>query len=418
MGREEHVVQFPEGMVLGERFLVEDVEPGAFDPPFLEGLDKGRFRDYGAAADIDDDCGGLHGGQFFFADEAAGVFGERGGGYYVVADCHHGGAVFEGVELVDDGVRGEFGAAAEGYDFHAQGVGALGGGAADFAVAYDAEGAAVDLLYVELFPDGGFLIADHAAEVLGEEEHGGYGEFAEGAFEDAASVGDGDGAFDQFREERAFDAGREGVDPLDFARGVPDLLEGVADVHSIEDDVGFGSGGFEGVGVAADGDGGGIGQLFEDGQVLGVGVRDDKEVQGRHQCKISTLVGGGWVLVYVGVSLPFSAGQFACWYNTNKVEVLLTKDRAKAKLNRCLDEGTVIYSKHFRDELANDDLTTEDILAVCRSGAITMAPEKDIKTGQWKYRIEGITADRREVAVVFTFRPGMAVFITVFERTL
>jgi hypothetical protein len=43
--------------------------------------------------------------------------------------------------------------------------------------------------------------------------------------------------------------------------------------------------------------------------------------------------------------------------------------------------------------LSNDDLTTEDILAVCRSGAIVMASEKDIKTGQWKYRIEGITAE-------------------------
>ena len=54
----------------------------------------------------------------------------------------------------------------------------------------------------------------------------------------------------------------------------------------------------------------------------------------------------------------------------------LVEDRAKAQLNRCLDEGTVIYSRHFKDELANDDLTTEDILAVCRSGAIVMAPEK------------------------------------------
>lgn len=95
----------------------------------------------------------------------------------------------------------------------------------------------------------------------------------------------------------------------------------------------------------------------------------------------------------------------------------LTKDRAKANLNRCLHDGAVIYSQHFREELANDDLTTEDILAVCRSGAITMAPEEDIKTGRWKYRIEGITADRRQVAVVFTFKAELAVFITAFGRT-
>ncbi len=45
-----------------------------------------------------------------------------------------------------------------------------------------------------------------------------------------------------------------------------------------------------------------------------------------------------------------------------------------------------------------------------------MAPEQDIKTGQWKYRIEGRAADRDHVAVVFTFRDDMAVFITVSKR--
>jgi len=46
-----------------------------------------------------------------------------------------------------------------------------------------------------------------------------------------------------------------------------------------------------------------------------------------------------------------------------------------------------------------------------------MSPEKDIRTGDWKYRIEGLTADRCQVGVFFTFRPGQAVFITVFERS-
>lgn len=95
----------------------------------------------------------------------------------------------------------------------------------------------------------------------------------------------------------------------------------------------------------------------------------------------------------------------------------LSKDRAKTQLNRCLIEGEVTYTKHFTEELANDDLTTGDILTVCRSGAVIMEPEKDIKTGQWKYRIEGLTADQRQVSVVFSFRADRAVLITVFERT-
>ena len=49
--------------------------------------------------------------------------------------------------------------------------------------------------------------------------------------------------------------------------------------------------------------------------------------------------------------------------------------------------------------------------------ATKMAAEKDIKTGRWKYRIEGSTVENRRVAVVFTFEAAPAVFITVFERT-
>jgi Domain of unknown function (DUF4258) len=94
----------------------------------------------------------------------------------------------------------------------------------------------------------------------------------------------------------------------------------------------------------------------------------------------------------------------------------LGKDRAKAQINWCLYEGAVSYTTHFREELANDNLTTEDVLTICRSGAVIMEPEKDIRTGQWKYRIEGNTADSRRVAVIFTFRRERGVFITVFER--
>jgi hypothetical protein len=98
------------------------------------------------------------------------------------------------------------------------------------------------------------------------------------------------------------------------------------------------------------------------------------------------------------------------------MDAALTRDEAKAVLNRCLEEGEVKYTKHFGEELINDDLSTEDILRICKSGAIIEAPEKDIKTGQWKYKIEGTTSDNRRVAVVFVLRHLLAIFITVFER--
>jgi len=78
--------------------------------------------------------------------------------------------------------------------------------------------------------------------------------------------------------------------------------------------------------------------------------------------------------------------------------------------------GTVIVTGHFKKELANDNLAMGDVLTVCRSGTIIQSPEKDLKTGQWKYRIEGWNVDRRKLAVVFGFRPDSTVMITVFER--
>lgn len=96
----------------------------------------------------------------------------------------------------------------------------------------------------------------------------------------------------------------------------------------------------------------------------------------------------------------------------------LTGNQAKAQLNLCLDDGFVIYTRHFKQELASDGLTMEDVLAVCHSGVILMAPEKDIKTGDWKYRIEGYTADQEDVALIFTLKPERkAVFITAFKRS-
>jgi hypothetical protein len=96
----------------------------------------------------------------------------------------------------------------------------------------------------------------------------------------------------------------------------------------------------------------------------------------------------------------------------------LTKAQAKAHLNLSLDDGFVIYTRHFKDELARDGLTMEDVLAICHSGVVLMAPEKDIRTGDWKYRIEGCTADREDVALIFTLKPERkAVFITAFKRS-
>ena len=101
----------------------------------------------------------------------------------------------------------------------------------------------------------------------------------------------------------------------------------------------------------------------------------------------------------------YCGGRMRRYASLSRVGIIPTSDRwaprqrsGQSQSFGCLEEGVVSYSRHFRDELANDALTTGDILTVCRSGAIAMAAEKDIKTGQWKYRIEGLTADGIPVA--------------------
>jgi hypothetical protein len=86
-------------------------------------------------------------------------------------------------------------------------------------------------------------------------------------------------------------------------------------------------------------------------------------------------------------------------------------------LKDCLGEsGKVIISRHFREELAKEGLTLQDAWTVLRSGNIPNPPECDIKTGEWKYRIEGLTADAVRLAVVFSFKyVNQACLITVFS---
>ena len=83
---------------------------------------------------------------------------------------------------------------------------------------------------------------------------------------------------------------------------------------------------------------------------------------------------------------------------------------------RCLATGSIRLTGHFRIELGNDGLVMGDVLTVCRSGAVLRAPEPDLRTGDWIYRIEGRTPDDDSIAVVFKFEGERAVFITVWKE--
>lgn len=91
--------------------------------------------------------------------------------------------------------------------------------------------------------------------------------------------------------------------------------------------------------------------------------------------------------------------------------------RAEGFLHRCLGEqGRLIPGRHFREELANEALTLLDAVQVLKTGCIFNPPEQDIKTGEWKYRIEGHTADGIWLCIVFSFKQvNEAFLITAFS---
>jgi hypothetical protein len=81
-----------------------------------------------------------------------------------------------------------------------------------------------------------------------------------------------------------------------------------------------------------------------------------------------------------------------------------------------LESGRIVPTRHFLKELANEDMTIQDAQYVLKHGQIYREPEPDIKTGEWKYRMEGKTLEAVEVAVVFCFKVDETCFlITVFS---
>jgi hypothetical protein len=94
----------------------------------------------------------------------------------------------------------------------------------------------------------------------------------------------------------------------------------------------------------------------------------------------------------------------------------LSRTEAVKLLRECVRIGRIIPGKHFRDELANEGLILPDALRVLKAGNIFQEPECDLKTGDWKYRVEGSEVDGKWLAIVFCFKAvDTAFLITVFS---
>jgi hypothetical protein len=86
-------------------------------------------------------------------------------------------------------------------------------------------------------------------------------------------------------------------------------------------------------------------------------------------------------------------------------------------LRHCLSkDGRVQWGPHFKKALADEGLLFPDAWHILRTGRIYAAPELDIKTREWKYKVEGHTVDGVWLAIVFCFKEvDRAFLITVFS---
>lgn len=93
-----------------------------------------------------------------------------------------------------------------------------------------------------------------------------------------------------------------------------------------------------------------------------------------------------------------------------------TQEEALDLLHHCLEQGDVVLTRHFREELAAERLNIEDAWCVMRSGAVYEAPELDIKSGDWKWKVEGREPNGNWLVIVFTFKTVARTFlITVYS---
>jgi hypothetical protein len=94
----------------------------------------------------------------------------------------------------------------------------------------------------------------------------------------------------------------------------------------------------------------------------------------------------------------------------------LEVQEAQDLLRHCLETGSVIPGRHFRDELIKEAVSIVDAWSVLRSGRIYNPPEFHVGSQEWNYRIEGHEPGGKWLAVVFSFKAMDTTFlITVFS---
>jgi len=83
---------------------------------------------------------------------------------------------------------------------------------------------------------------------------------------------------------------------------------------------------------------------------------------------------------------------------------------ARKLLSRILLNGSVVFSRHARQEMEDDDLNEPDVVNILRAGMISDPP--DLERGTWRYRVE----TERMCAVVSFIDRLEVVLVTVWRK--
>jgi len=91
------------------------------------------------------------------------------------------------------------------------------------------------------------------------------------------------------------------------------------------------------------------------------------------------------------------------------MDVPLTAEAAKRLIREILKTGRFTYSKHARDEMLADDLTTVDCENVLRGGVVRPGEREH---GTWRYRVE-----TSRIAIVIAFRSERELVVVTAWRS-
>jgi len=84
------------------------------------------------------------------------------------------------------------------------------------------------------------------------------------------------------------------------------------------------------------------------------------------------------------------------------------------QLRECIRERRYVATLHAEEEMNNDGLSIFDVEQVILTGEI-VERQKDKQTGEWKYRVRGLTLEESDAVVITKLSPtGKMVILRVF----